>query len=60
MSTSTRPAAIDVTEKWVGMFTKDKSAQPTAVNDGYREQYALMEKSQLRHVVLRPAREARR
>ncbi|MCC6469414.1 MAG: extracellular solute-binding protein [Alphaproteobacteria bacterium] len=39
------PAAIDVTEKWVGMFTKDKSAQPSAVNDGYREQYALMEKS---------------
>ena len=26
------------------MLTKDKSAQPTAVNDGYREQYALMEK----------------
>ena len=45
MSTSTRTAAIDVTEKWVGMYTKDKSAQPTAVNDGYREQYALMEKS---------------
>jgi multiple sugar transport system substrate-binding protein len=39
------PAAIDVTEKWVGMLTKDKSAQPTAVNDGYRELYALMEKS---------------
>ena len=39
------PAAIGVTEKWVGMFTKDKSAQPSAVNDGYREQYALMEKS---------------
>lgn len=38
------PAAIDVTEKWVGMFTKDKSAQPSAINDGYREQYALMEK----------------
>ncbi len=30
------PEAIGVTEKWVGMFTKDKSAQPTAVNDGYR------------------------
>lgn len=39
------PSALDVTEKWVGMFTKDKSAQPTAVNDGYRELYALMEKS---------------
>jgi multiple sugar transport system substrate-binding protein len=38
------PAAIDVTAKWVGMLTKDKSAQPTAINDGYREQYALMEK----------------
>jgi multiple sugar transport system substrate-binding protein len=38
-------AAIEITEKWVGMYTKDKSAQPTAVNDGYREQYALMEKS---------------
>ena len=39
------PAAIAVTRKWVNMLTKDKSAQPTAVNDGYREQYALMEKS---------------
>jgi multiple sugar transport system substrate-binding protein len=38
------PAAIGVTEKWVGMYTKDKSAQPTAVNDGYRELYALMER----------------
>ncbi len=38
-------AGIEVTEKWVGMLTKDKSAQPTAINDGYREQYALMEKS---------------
>jgi multiple sugar transport system substrate-binding protein len=37
--------AIAVTEKWAGMLTRDKSAQPTAVNDGYREQYALMEKS---------------
>lgn len=38
------PAAIDVTEKWLGMALRDKSAQPTAVNDGYRELYALMEK----------------
>jgi multiple sugar transport system substrate-binding protein len=38
-------AGIEVTEKWVNMLTKDKSAQPTAINDGYREQYALMEKS---------------
>ena len=37
------PAAISVTEKWVGMFTKDHSAQPTAINDGYRELFALME-----------------
>ena len=37
-------AAIDVTEKWLGMALRDKSAQPTAVNDGYRELYALMEK----------------
>lgn len=35
--------AIDVTEKWVGMFTKDKSAQPTAVNDRYTQLLALME-----------------
>jgi multiple sugar transport system substrate-binding protein len=40
-----RPEAVDVTEKWVGMLTKDKSCQPTAINDGYRELYALMEKS---------------
>lgn len=39
------PAAIDVTDKWVGMLTKDHSCQPTAINDGYRELYALMEKS---------------
>jgi multiple sugar transport system substrate-binding protein len=38
------PAAIAVTEKWVGLLTKDNAAQPTAVSDGYREQYALMEK----------------
>lgn len=37
------PEAIDVTEKWVGMLTKDHSAQPTAINDGYRELYSLME-----------------
>ena len=39
------PAAVAVTEKWVGMLTKDHSAQPTAVNDGYRELFALMEKN---------------
>ena len=38
------PAAIGVTEKWVALLTKDNAAQPTAVSDGYREQYALMEK----------------
>lgn len=38
------PAAIGVTEKWVALYTKDNAAQPTAVSDGYREQYALMEK----------------
>lgn len=38
-------AGVDVTEKWVGMLTKDGSCQPTAINDGYRELYALMEKS---------------
>lgn len=38
------PAAIAVTDKWLGMVLRDKSAQPTAVNDGYRELYALMEK----------------
>ena len=45
MSISTPRPRSTITEKWVGMYTKDKSAQPTAVNDGYREQYALMEKS---------------
>ena len=38
------PAAIGETVKWVGLLTKDNAAQPTAVSDGYREQYALMEK----------------
>lgn len=37
------PEAIAVTEKWVGMFTKDKSAQPTAVSDRYPQLFALME-----------------
>ena len=37
------PEAIAITEKWVGMFTKDKSAQPTAVSDRYPELFALME-----------------
>jgi multiple sugar transport system substrate-binding protein len=37
------PAAIDVTEKWVGMYTKDKSCQPTAVNDRYSQLFAVME-----------------
>ncbi len=37
------PAAIAVTEKWVGMYTKDKSAQATAVNDRYTQLMALME-----------------
>jgi multiple sugar transport system substrate-binding protein len=39
------PTAVAVTEKWVGMFTKDHSAQPTAVNDGYPQLFSLMEKS---------------
>jgi ABC-type glycerol-3-phosphate transport system substrate-binding protein len=38
------PAAIGVTEKWVNLLIKDNAAQPTPVSDGYREQYALMEK----------------
>ncbi len=37
------PAAIAVTEKWVGMYTKDGSAQRTAVNDRYPQLFALME-----------------
>ncbi len=37
------PEAIAVTEKWVGMYTKDKSAQPTAVSDRYSQLFALME-----------------
>jgi multiple sugar transport system substrate-binding protein len=38
------PAAVSVTEKWVGMFTKDKSAQSTAVSDGYPQLFSLMER----------------
>jgi multiple sugar transport system substrate-binding protein len=37
------PAAIDVAAKWIGMLTKDKSASPTAVNDGMREIYTYMQ-----------------
>ena len=37
------PQAMAITEKWVGMFTKDKSAQPTAVSDRYPQLFALME-----------------
>ena len=39
------PAAVSVTEKWIGMFTKDKSTQSTVVSDGYPELFALMERS---------------
>jgi multiple sugar transport system substrate-binding protein len=39
------PAAVSVTEKWLGMYTKDHSAQPTAINDGYPQLFALMEKN---------------
>jgi multiple sugar transport system substrate-binding protein len=39
------PAAVDVIDKWIGMFTRDKSAQPTAVSDRYSELFALMERS---------------
>jgi multiple sugar transport system substrate-binding protein len=39
------PEAVAVTEKWVGMYTKDRSCQPTAVNDRYTQLFALMEKS---------------
>jgi multiple sugar transport system substrate-binding protein len=37
------PAAVAVTEKWVGMYTKDKVTQPTAVNDRYPQLFAVME-----------------
>jgi len=37
------PEAVAVTEKWVGMFSRDKSAQPTAVSDRYPQLFALME-----------------
>lgn len=37
------PAAVDMIAKWVGMLTKDKSSPPTAVNDGMREIYALLQ-----------------
>jgi multiple sugar transport system substrate-binding protein len=39
------PEAVGVTEKWVGMYTKDHSCQPTAVNDRYSQLFALMEGS---------------
>jgi multiple sugar transport system substrate-binding protein len=39
------PEAIAVTEGWVGMYAKDKSAQPTAVSDRYPQLFALMEGS---------------
>lgn len=39
------PEAVSVMEKWVGMFTKDKSAQPTAVSDRYPQLFALMQAS---------------
>jgi multiple sugar transport system substrate-binding protein len=38
-------AAVDVTAKWVGMYTTDHSCQPTAVNDRYSQLFALMEKN---------------
>jgi multiple sugar transport system substrate-binding protein len=38
------PASVDIIAKWLGMFTKDKSAQPTAINDRYPQLFALMEK----------------
>lgn len=37
------PAAIDMVSKWIGQLTKDKSAPPTAVNDGMREIYSLLQ-----------------
>ena len=37
------PAAVAITEKWAGMYTKDKSTQPTAVNDRYPQLFAVME-----------------
>jgi multiple sugar transport system substrate-binding protein len=36
-------AAVAVTQRWVDMFAKDKSAQPSAVSDGYPQLFALME-----------------
>jgi multiple sugar transport system substrate-binding protein len=37
------PEAIAVTDKWIGMYTRDKSAQSTAVNDRYPQLFALMQ-----------------
>ena len=37
------PAAVAITEKWVGMYTTDNSALRTAVNDRYPQLFALME-----------------
>ncbi len=41
----TSPAAVAVTTKWIEMFTKDKSAQATAITDGYPQLFALMEQN---------------
>ncbi|MBV9785444.1 MAG: extracellular solute-binding protein [Acidisphaera sp.] len=38
------PTAVTVTEKWIGMFTKDKSAQASAISDGYPQLFSLMER----------------
>ena len=45
MSIFMSPAAVVVTTKWIDMFTKDKSAQATAITDGYPQLFALMEQS---------------
>jgi len=40
----TSPLAVEVMDKWLGMFTRDKSTQPTAVSDVYPQLFALMER----------------
>ncbi len=41
------PAAAEITEKFVGMHTKDKSAPPSAVSDRFPQLFALFETGKL-------------
>lgn len=40
----TSAAAVDVTTRWVNLFTEDKATQSTVITDSYPQLFALMEK----------------